>query len=265
MTDARHTLTLVCLAAAMLGAVLIARAHGSVDPAIMLAVMVGSLTAGIAGMAFSAICGAVLLHLMADPLHMIQLLAMCSFANQVLTVWSLRREIVWRSLGSYVAGGVAGIGPGLWTLLHLDPRHLAHGIGAVLLGYAGHLLLGRMPVFRVQSRWADAGVGFVAAFTGMFSTMPSLPVTIWCQARGLDKDALRATVQPFVLAMQLITLPLLAGAAPESAVGLTDLLCLPASLFGTQIGLGCVRGLSNRQFAVAVALLLVLCGSSFWL
>lgn len=263
MSDARHTATLATLAALMLAAALYGPAHGSPDPAIMLAIMVGSFTAGIAGLAFSAICGAFLLPLMPDPLRMLQLLAACSFANQLLVVWDLRRDIAWRNLGSYVAGGVAGIAPGLWTLLHIDPHHITHGIGAMLLAYAAHLLIGRNPVFRVQSRWADAAIGFTATATGTLSTLPSLPVTVWCQARGFGKDALRATVQPFVLAMQLVTLPLLARAAPDSAVGLADLLCIPASLFGTQIGLGCVRGLSNRQFTIAVAALLIFCGLSF--
>ena len=262
MTDARQTIMLVGLAASMLLAALYGPGLGSPDPVVMLTIMVGSLTAGIAGLAFSAICGAVLLHTMADPLRVIQLLALCSFANQVVTVWSLRRDVAWRRLSSLVGGGFAGIGPGLWTLLHIDPRHVAHGIGAVLLAYATHLFVGRMPVLRTKSRWADAAIGFTATATGVLSTLPSLPVTVWCQARGFDKDSLRATVQPFVLAMQLITFPLLAHLAPGSAIGAADLLCVPASLFGTQIGLNCVRGLTNRQFGIAVAALLFLCGLS---
>lgn len=265
MSDARQTLTIVSLATAMLAAALYGPGHGSPDPAVMLTIMVASLTAGIAGLAFSALSCAVLLHLMADPLRVIQLVSLCSVANQVLTVWNLRREIVWRDVGSTILGGLAGIGPGLWTLLHIQPRHIAPVIGAVLLAYATHLLFGRMPALRIRSRWADAAIGFTASATGVISTLPSLPVTIWCQARGLDKDRLRATVQPFVLAIQMVTMPLLAHAAPESAIGPADLLCLPACLFGTQIGLGCVRGLSNRQFCVAVASLLIVCGVSFWL
>ena len=262
MTDARQTVTLISLAAAMLIAALYGPGHGSPEPAVMLTIMVGSMTAGIAGLAFSAICGAVLLHIMDDPLRVIQLLAVCSFANQILTVWTLRRDIAWRRLGSFVAGGVAGIGPGLWTLVHINPRHIAPGIGAVLLAYAAHLVFGRMPMLRVNSSWADAMIGFTASSTGVISTLPSLPVTVWCQARGLDKDTLRATVQPFVLATQFITLPMMAYFAPDSAIGPADLLCIPASLFGTKIGLACVRSLSNRQFALAVAGLLVLCSLS---
>lgn len=265
MSDLRSTLTLVCLSGATLAAALYGPALGSPDPAVMLVILFSSLTAAIAGFAFSAICGAILLHLLDDPVRVLQLMTICSLANQALTVWSLRRAVVWSRLGSFVAGGAAGIGPGLWALLHVDHRHVAHGTGAVLLTYAATLLLRRPPKLVVDSRWADAAIGFAGGATGAIAALPSLPVTIWCQVRGLEKDALRATVQPFILAMQLLTLPLLAGTAPGSAIGPADLFCIPAALFGTQIGLGCARGLTNRQFAMAVAGLLVVCGVSFWL
>ena len=42
-----------------------------------------------------------------------------------------------------------------------------------------------------------------------------------------------------------------------------DLICVPAGLFGTHIGMGCYRGLSNRQFGIAVNLLLIISGLSF--
>ena len=265
MSDARTTLSLVGLAATMLGAVLYGHGHGAPDPSIMLVVLVAAMAAGIAGLAFSALSCAILLHLMPDTLRVLQLVALCSVSNQLLTVWCLRRDIVWRDMAGLVAGGLAGIVPGLWTLLHVQPQLVARGIGAVMMVYAVHLALGEIPAVRTRSRWADAAVGFAASATGAVSTLPSLPVTMWCQARGYSKQALRATVQPFVLAVQIVTVPLLAHAAPESAIGAADLLCVPASLLGTQIGLGCVRGLSNRQFALAVATLSAICGVSFWL
>ena len=264
MSDLRQTLALVGFAGATLAAALYGPTHGSPDPAIMLTIMVASLTAGIAGLAFSAICGAVLLHVIDDPLRVLLLMSVCSFANQLLTVWTLRRDVSWRRLGSMIAGGAAGIGPGVWALLHVEQRLVTHGIGVILLAYAANLVIGKLPRFTVDSRWADAGVGFAAGATGAVAALPSLPVTIWCQTRGFDKDRLRATVQPFILAMQIMTLPFLVGSAPASTIGPADLLCIPAGLLGTQIGLGCASGLSNRQFVIAVAGLLAVCGVSFW-
>lgn len=266
MSDIRQTLALVAFAAATLAAAFFGPSHGSPDPVIMLTIMVAALTAGIAGLAFSAICGAVLFHVIADPIRVLLLMSVCSFANQILTVWTLRRDVRWRRLGSLIVGGAMGIGPGVWALTHVDPRLVANGIGAVLLAYATNLVLGKLPRLRVDSRWADAAVGFTAGAVGAVAALPSLPVTIWCQTRGFEKDALRATVQPFILAMQVMTLPFLLASTPAaSAIGPADLYCIPAGLLGTQIGLGCASGLSNRQFVLAVACLLAVCGVSFWL
>ena len=264
MSGVRHTLTLVSLSLATLAAALYGPTHGSPDPAIMLTMMVSALIASIAGLAFSAIGGSILSHALDDPIRVLLLLTVCSLANQIVTVWTLRRSIAWRGLGSLVAGGIAGIAPGLWALLHVDHRIVAQGIGLVLFAYAANLIVGRLPRLTVSSRWADAVVGLTAGAIGVVAALPSLPVTVWCQARGLQKDAMRATVQPFILAMQLVTLPFIVGAAPH-AIGPADLLCIPAGLLGTHIGLGCASGLSNRQFTVAVACLLSVCGISFLL
>ena len=262
MSGLRHTLTLVTLSLATLAAALFGPAHGSPDPVIMLTMMVAALIASIAGLAFSAIGGSILSHALDDPIRVLLLLTVCSLANQIVTVWTLRRTIVWRGLGGLVVGGVVGIAPGLWALIHVDHHLVAQGIGVLLFAYAGNLVIGRLPRFTTNSRWADAGVGLVAGAIGVVAALPSLPVTAWCQARGLQKDALRATVQPFILAMQLVTLPFIVNAAPN-AIGPADLLCIPAGLLGTQIGLGCASGLTNRQFTVAVACLLSVCGVSF--
>ena len=266
MSDIRQTLAVVGFAAATLAAALFGPNHGSPDPVIMLTIMVAALTAGIAGLAFSAICGAVLLHVIDDPMRVLQLMSICSFANQILTVWTLRRDVLWRRLGGLVAGGAAGIGPGVWALIHVEQRLITNGIGVILLAYAANLMIGKLPRLTVDSRSADAAVGFAAGAIGAVAALPSLPVTIWCQLRGFEKDALRATVQPFILAMQIMTLPFIVGAAPAaSSLRPADLLCIPAGLLGTQIGLGCASGLSNRQFVIAVACLLAVCGVSFWI
>ena len=265
MGNSRQTIVLVALAAATLAGALFGPGHGSPDPAVMFAILFASLTAGIAGFAFSAICGAILFHVIADPVRVMQLMTVCSVANQALTVWSLRRTIAWRKLARFVAGGALGIAPGAWLLVHIGRQQIGHAIGGLLLVYATNLLLGGTRAFRIDCRWADPAVGALGGAIGAMAALPSLPVTVWCQLRGLDKDQQRALVQPFVFAMQLLTLPVLTALAPGGSIGLADLFCIPAGLFGTQIGLNCAGGLSNREFAVAAAVLLLVCALSFLL
>jgi hypothetical protein len=47
--------------------------------------------------AFSATCDAMLCHLLRDPIHVVGILIVCSIAGQGMTVWSVRRDICWRS------------------------------------------------------------------------------------------------------------------------------------------------------------------------
>src|SRR5712692_10568709 len=87
----------------------------------MAAVFVAALTSSIAGFAFSAICGAMLFHLLDDPVHVVEIMMICSIAGQALMVWSLRRDIAWRGLAPFVAGAAVGLPVGVYCLLHCRP------------------------------------------------------------------------------------------------------------------------------------------------
>ena len=264
MDHARSTLTTVALAGLTLAGAIFGPRLGSPDPAIMMVILFSSLTSSIAGFAFSAICGGILFHLWDDHVRTVQLMIACSIANQGAMVWSLRSVIPWRAVGVYVAGGAGGAPLGAWTLLHLDHARFGHAIGGFLLVYGAFLALARSHPIRLESRWADAVIGCSGGMAAA-AALPSLPLTIWCQLRGFGKDAQRAVVQPFILVMQVVSFGLIQLFQAPQAGGLSaaDLLCIPAGLFGTQIGMGCYRGLSEREFAVAVSALMLVCGLSF--
>ena len=92
------------------GAVLSARGidHGSVA---LVAVLAASTVSSIAGFAFSALCGALLFHVMGGPVYVVQVMIVCSIAIQLLSVASLWRSIDWRSLPVLLAGGVPACPP----------------------------------------------------------------------------------------------------------------------------------------------------------
>src|ERR1700710_1487298 len=60
---------------------------------IMAAIALASVVSSIAGFAFSAIAGAMLLHWMPDPVPAVQVMMVCSIANQAAMTWSLRRDV----------------------------------------------------------------------------------------------------------------------------------------------------------------------------
>ena len=76
---------------------------------IMLAVFAAALISSIAGFAFSAICGAMLFHLVDDPLQAVEIMMICSVGGQALMVWQLRREIDWRALRPFLNRAIGAV------------------------------------------------------------------------------------------------------------------------------------------------------------
>ncbi|MGE0226663.1 MAG: hypothetical protein AB7F35_21860, partial [Acetobacteraceae bacterium] len=64
----------------------------------LLAVLVAASLSSLAGFAFSAISGALLFHLLHAPVTVVEIILLCSVANQMLSVLALWRDIVWRLL-----------------------------------------------------------------------------------------------------------------------------------------------------------------------
>jgi hypothetical protein len=92
--------------------------------------------------------------------------------------------------------------------------------------------------------------------------------TIWCGFKGLSKERQRGLYQPFILIVQLAALAVLAlsslgaGGRPFDFAGIAY---VPAMLIGSSLGMACFKWLNDRQFALAVNLLLIASGLSFLL
>src|SRR5262249_48376008 len=100
---------------------------------IIAAIFVAALVSSVAGFAFSAICGAMLFHLVEDPVQAIQIMMVCSVGGQAWMVWALRRDIVWRSLSIFLVGAAAGPPGGVFCLLHSWPCFYAPRAGGLLV------------------------------------------------------------------------------------------------------------------------------------
>ena len=231
---------------------------------IMVAVFVAALVSSVAGFAFSAICGAMLLHIVDEPLRAVQIMMTCSAGGQAFMVWSLRREIEWRALVPFVAGAAAGLPVGLFLLLESQPRLYAHAIGVFLVCYALFMLLRRPARLGWQHPALDGVAGFLGGITGGVAAFPGAPVTIWCSLKGWSKERQRGLYQPFILVMQLAAIALLTlGAVPSRAPVSFDasgVAYLPAMLLGTMLGLTLFRRLSDRQFGKALNVFLIASG-----
>jgi uncharacterized membrane protein YfcA len=239
--------------------------YGVNDVAIVLiAVFVASTISSIAGFAFSALCGALLFHLMDSPVYAVNVMIVCSIAIQLLSVAALWRSIDWRSLPIFLTGGVLGVPVGVYLLLHLQTGAYRDVIGGLLIAYGGYLLL-RSPARSLRmGPLSDACAGFLGGITGGLAGFPGASVTIWCGLKGWDKARQRGVYQPFILGMQPVTLIAIYLMRPSSSTATQldwkTLAFVPAALLGAWFGLRIFKRLSDRQFELVVNALLILSG-----
>jgi uncharacterized protein len=228
------------------------------------AVLLAATLSSIAGFAFSAVCGVMLLHLMSDPVQVVEIMMVCSIAIQSVSVVILWRDIDWRHLMTFVAGGIVGLPLGVWLLLHLGHVWFKEAIGVLLTAYAAYVLLKRPLTVELDGGLADGCVGFLGGITGGLVGFPGAAVTIWCGMRGWEKRRQRGIYQPFILIMQALALLLIqvmrSSVAPHAGLGLDPLQFIPAALLGTWFGLVIFKRLSDRGFALTVNLLLLVSG-----
>jgi hypothetical protein len=205
----------------------------AVSPWAMAAVFVAALSSSIAGFAFSAICGAMLFHLLDDPVQVVQIMMICSIAG-----------------------------------LHSRPVLYVHIIGALLVLYAAFMIFRRPFVVRRQHALFDGMAGFLGDVTGGAAAFPGAFVTIWCGFKGLSKERQRGIYQPFILIVQLAALAILALSnlgVEGRHFDFAGITYVPAMLLGSSFGMACFKWLNDRQFALAVNLLLIASGLSFLL
>ncbi len=235
------------------------------DSLIVASMFAGALVAGLAGFAFSAVAAALVMHWVA-PITVVPLLLACSITTQLFSIANLRRTMQWRSCAPFLIGGLLGIPLGAALLRGLDPHRFAIGIGAFLMVYGALMLLMPGLVVRRANRLADIAFGVVGGITGGAIAFPGAAPTIWCSLRGLPKDVQRGIVQPFILVMQIAALIYFSRLGILTTATLTSfLVCAPAVLFGTWVGLRLFNRIGDDAFRRVVLIFLIVSGVSLML
>jgi uncharacterized protein len=148
----------------------------------------------------------------------------------------------------------------------MPTRLFGGGLGLFLIIYSV-LVLFKPNRLRIKlSGWKRAvTVGATGGVVGGFSAFPgSIPV-VYLGLRGLSKTETRNITQPYILALQLISLSILAltrFSIFNMQFWLLWALTLPAVLLGTSTGLTLYRRFSEVNFRRAVLILLIVSGVS---
>jgi len=225
-------------------------------------IFAGSLAAGLAGFAFSAITGAILFHLL-PPINAVPLLLACSITTQLLSISKLWHTMQWRRCSTYLIGGVAGIPVGAELLRRFDPHIFAAGFGFFLICYSLYMLLRPHVLVRGGGRHFEVAAGFAGGITGGATAFPGAIPAVWCSLRGLSKMEQRGIVQPFILLMQIATLVYFSKLGILASATLTTYLwCAPAVIFGTWLGLQLFDRIDDKRFRQVVLLFLLISGAT---
>ncbi|WJR75777.1 sulfite exporter TauE/SafE family protein [Bradyrhizobium sp. NP1] len=223
------------------------------------AVFLGAFVSGLAGFAFSAVAGAILLH-MFEPLEAVPLMMACSVGVQAANLWALRKDILWKQSLVLILGGLLGVPVALWLLHNADSRVFQQVFGLTVAVYAGYMLFKpSLNYLRLMNRSRNALIGFGGGLVGGLTAMPGALPTIWCDLHGLPKSEQRGVVQPFIAAMQIFALVMMMLRHDLSSRMLVDLaLSIPALAAGSALGILAFRRVNEAMFRrVILGLLLV--------
>ena len=225
-------------------------------------VFAGALVSGFAGFAFSAVAGALLLHVL-PPAEAVPLMMICSIVVQSTSLVVLRRKMNWQGSTIFLVGGALGIPLALFLLQHTDTQTFRMGFGAFLALYSAYMIFRPAAAYLSQlGHWLyDAIVGFAGGLVGGLTAMPGALPTMWCDLQGMPKDAQRGVVQPFIAVMQVFSLGLLLWHHALPRQLLTDaVVSLPALIAGTAAGLAMFGRISDAWFRRAVLAVLLVAG-----
>ncbi len=225
------------------------------------AVFSGAFVSGLAGFAFSAVAGAILLHVL-QPLEAVPLMMACSVGVQATNLWALRKSIRWKESLVLILGGLLGVPVALYLLRHADARLFQHVFGLTVATYSGYMLFKPSLNFLQQmSNTRTALIGFGGGLIGGLTAMPGALPTIWCDMHGLPKGQQRGLVQPFIAAMQIFSLAMMLAGHDLSARLLVELgLSIPALLAGSALGIVAFRNINELMFRRTVLIALFVSG-----
>jgi uncharacterized membrane protein YfcA len=226
-----------------------------------IAVFCGAFVSGLAGFAFSAVAGAILLHVL-PPLEAVPLMMACSITVQATNLWALRKSIRWKQSSVLIVGGLLGVPIAVWLLHAADARIFRESFGLAIACYAGYTLFRPVLSHRLQMNVGrNVLIGFGGGFVGGLTAMPGAIPTIWCDIHGVPKTEQRGLVQPFIAAMQIFALVLMLLHNDLSSKVLVEFVAsIPALLAGAALGIFAFRCVNEASFRRIILIMLLFSG-----
>ena len=184
-----------------------------------------------------------------------------ALSGQLLAAFTVRRGFDGQALLPFLVGGLVGLPLGLWLLPRVDAVMFRAFVGALLALWCPVMLLsGRLP--RIGGgRAGDAVAGAVGGLMGPLGGFTGAIPTLWCTLRRFERDAQRAIIQNFNLAVLAVTMAsyLASGVVTRPMLPLLAIVA-PALLLPALLGMKVYVGISPIAFRNVVLGLLTLSG-----
>jgi hypothetical protein len=204
-----------------------------------------------------------LLALAVSPVQAIGILVPILLAQDVVTLWSYRRDWSGRILAVMIPGQIAGVGIA-WALAAYVPDSLIRlvvGLIAVLFALSHWFGLAERAAHGRPSRAAGVAWGGAAGFSSFIANSGAPPFQIYVLPQKLDKETFVGTYSVFFAcgnALKVIPYFMLGELNPVNMS--TALLLLPLAVATNLAGVWLVRRTPTEFFYKVIYLLIFLIG-----
>lgn len=232
----------------------------------VIAVAVGAAAAGfvqgLTGFAFGMVAMSVWAWAL-DPVLAGPLVVFGSLIGQLLSFNAMRRGFDRRRVLPFIVGGAIGVPLGVALLQRIDPAVFKLAVGLLLMVWCPAMLFARdLPRVSGGGRAADAGIGLIGGVMGGLGGLSGPAPTLWSTLRGWNRDAQRAVLQAFNLAMHALTMATyLATGTFTREAGWLCLVVAPAMLVPAILGARLYTRFSDAGFRKAILIVLASSGA----
>lgn len=226
--------------------------------ALAAAVLAGAIS-GLSGFG-DALVSVPLLLLIFEPSTVVVILSLFGIPINVLVILDSWREIeVWTVL-TLLPWSALGLLAGVEFLLVAAPTYIELAAGMLVVVFAVALLR-RVRLYGAEGRWGSAVAGVSAGAMASSTGLGGPPIVMLFAARNFGRDAFRASMAAYLLALGTTTLCLLfaRGVVEVRHLWIAALL-IPAPSVGKAIGTSVARCLPDKVFRKITLGLILLTG-----
>jgi len=205
-----------------------------------------------------------LMALVVSPVTAAAIMLPLLISQDVVTVWSYRREFDRRNLATLAPGALLGVLAGYLLAAKVSDMMVGLAVGVISVGFALRRLLsdGKGPPVVKHASWGPGSVwGFLCGFTSMIAHAGGPPFQIYVMPQRLAPAVFVGTGAIFFAAMNLIKVgPYLALGQFSTQNLLASAALFPVAIVSTVAGVWLVRRVPAERFYTIIYWLLLAIG-----